>query len=57
MKYNKDSLTILAMLDEMGIKLVDELNLYQKRNNIHNFEELKKQVELDYIEYLYQLRF
>ena len=57
MKYNKESLKILAMLDEMGIKLVDELNLYQKRNNIHNFEELKKQVELDYIEYLYQLRF
>lgn len=57
MQWNKDNADMIKRLIIIGLETVDDLLLYQKRNNIHTLEELRAQVNLDFIEYLYQLRF
>lgn len=57
MQWNKDNVDMINRLITIGLETVDDLLLYQKRNNIHTLEELRAQVNLDFIEYLYQLRF
>lgn len=51
MRYTRENMNILRLLDIIGYNYVEDFNMYVEINRIKTTQELSNQVLIDYVDY------